>query len=74
MTVTVRFARTAEQDILNASIWWRVNRTASPDLFDRELVNDARQLLEFVGFKRHRRIGTQASPVLPAKNLIGRKR
>lgn len=39
MTVTVRFARTAERDILNASIWWRVNRSASPDLFDRELAN-----------------------------------
>lgn len=39
MTVTVRFARTAERDILNASIWWRLNRTASPDLFDQELAN-----------------------------------
>ena len=34
MTIAVCFARTAERDILNESIWWRTNRPANPELFD----------------------------------------
>lgn len=45
MTATVRFARAAERDILDATIWWRTNRTLNPWLFERELAK-AIELLE----------------------------
>lgn len=47
MTITVRFARAAERDILNESIWWRTNRPARADLFDDELARAVALLRTF---------------------------
>lgn len=39
MTVAVRFARAAERQILDATIWSIANRAASPALFETELAS-----------------------------------
>ncbi len=47
MTIAVCFARTAERDILNESIWWRTNRPANPELFDEDLARAVALLRTF---------------------------